>query len=261
MGDESADTIDLELNLKLGTHPLQARITLPAGVTRPRVMLPVFRGLSDTVVELGEKDTADKGLTISCANGCAACCRQMIPVSQAEAYQLAELIASFDPDRRDLILQRMAAAQPQLEAAGMLDWLRHPQRFEEQHLGLLGLEYFKLGIACPFLENESCSIYEDRPMVCREYLVTSPPERCADVETRAVERIPIWGSVSSAVTCLSLPHGEKIAHWVPLVLLLDWVEKNPEPLPTQTGQEIFTEVMNRLWGKAKESSRVATGTQ
>ena len=40
---------------------------------------------------------------------------------------------------------------------------------------ILGREYFQLGIPCPFLEEESCSIYHDRPITCREYLVTSPP--------------------------------------------------------------------------------------
>ncbi len=40
--------------------------------------------------------------------------------------------------------------------------------------------YFHLGIACPFLEDESCSIHADRPISCREYLVTSPAVNCAD---------------------------------------------------------------------------------
>jgi Fe-S-cluster containining protein len=38
---------------------------------------------------------------------------------------------------------------------------------------------------CPFLEDESCSIHPDRPLVCREYLVTSPAELCAGPRRKA----------------------------------------------------------------------------
>jgi Fe-S-cluster containining protein len=33
----------------------------------------------------------------------------------------------------------------------------------------LSLEAFALGIACPFLEDEACSIYADRPLACRQH--------------------------------------------------------------------------------------------
>jgi hypothetical protein len=35
------------------------------------------------------------------------------------------------------------------------------------------VRYFLQGVACPFLEAESCGIHPDRPLACREYLVTS----------------------------------------------------------------------------------------
>ena len=39
---------------------------------------------------------------------------------------------------------------------------------------------FKLGLACPFLDEDACSIHPQRPFVCRQYLVTSDPALCAD---------------------------------------------------------------------------------
>ena len=50
--------------------------------------------------------------------------------------------------------------------------------------------YFAAGIPCPFLEEERCGVYDERPVVCREYAVTSPPELCERLEPglEAVER-------------------------------------------------------------------------
>src|ERR1044072_10056443 len=38
--------------------------------------------------------------------------------------------------------------------------------------------YATLSLACPFLLDDACSIYAERPFVCRQYLVTSAPELC-----------------------------------------------------------------------------------
>ena len=56
----------------------------------------------------------------------------------------------------------------------------------------LAYEYFKHGIACPFLEDESCSIHPDRPMACREYLVSSPAENCRAPRRRQHRRSWRW---------------------------------------------------------------------
>ena len=53
----------------------------------------------------------------------------------------------------------------------------------------LSSQYFDLQIACPFLENESCSIHVDRPSICREYHVTSPAERCSRVYQESIDAI------------------------------------------------------------------------
>ena len=44
---------------------------------------------------------------------------------------------------------------------------------------------------CPFLEEESCSIHPDRPLVCREYLVTSPAELCAGPTQEGVTPVAV----------------------------------------------------------------------
>lgn len=43
----------------------------------------------------------------------------------------------------------------------------------------------------PFLEDDACSIHPHRPSVCREYLVTSPAEHCAELGRKLVKRVPV----------------------------------------------------------------------
>ena len=51
--------------------------------------------------------------------------------------------------------------------------------------------YLGLELACPFLEDDACSIYAERPSACREYLVSSPKELCARPLTEPVQAVPI----------------------------------------------------------------------
>lgn len=41
------------------------------------------------------------------------------------------------------------------------------------------MAYFGLDLPCPLLADGVCSIRDDRPLACREYLVTSDPAHCA----------------------------------------------------------------------------------
>lgn len=73
----------------------------------------------------------------------------------------------------------------------------------------------RLGVACPFLEKESCSIHRDRPLVCREYLVTSPPAACAEPGSGQIRQVNIpvtvWSVFGRSVSA------DGSLEWMPLV--------------------------------------------
>jgi hypothetical protein len=95
-----------------------------------------------------------------------------------------------------------------------------------------------LGIPCPFLEEESCSIHPDRPIPCREYLVTSPAVECARPTAETVHCVPLPMKVSRAALRLEEPGlGERVVPWVPLTLAPDWAAEHPEGPPGRTGSE------------------------
>ena len=102
--------------------------------------------------------------------------------------------------------------------------------------------YFAAQIPCPLLEDERCSVYEERPLVCREYLVTTPAERCAELGgARAVAR-PIRGSEVLATAARELT-GEPLP-LLPLPLSLEWSESAGALLDLETdGENLFNHLI------------------
>jgi Fe-S-cluster containining protein len=154
-------------------------VSVPAERVPARAILPALYELVEAHTQNALAVVAAEGRTVSCKAGCAACCRYFIPVSDVEAYALADLIERMPEPRRSTIKQRFADAEARLAGWRPLDALiREAPQLDADHKRMVE-EYFRLGIACPFLEAESCSIYPDRPLACREHLVTSPAAFCA----------------------------------------------------------------------------------
>src|SRR5262249_20241959 len=151
------------------------------------------------------KAVEEKGKTISCKAGCGACCRQLVPISETEARRIADLVEELPEPRRAVVRQRFADARRRLEESGMLDKLLHHENWSDDAFRAIGIGYFNLGIPCPFLDDESCSIHPDRPITCREYLVTSPAENCAHPTATNIDWVPLAGKVWTALARFDEP--------------------------------------------------------
>jgi hypothetical protein len=95
-------------------------------------------------------------------------------------------------------------------------------------------------VACPFLEDEACSIHADRPLSCREYLVTSPPELCAALSP-GIEKATLEARPSLALLDADLRDG-----WLPLVLSLVQDAQAPPSPRDRPAAEILRDVIARL---------------
>ena len=115
-------------------------------------------------------------------------------------------------------------ADTQNGGAGASTIQSNPNDTEEK--GRLARDYFALGIPCPFLEEESCSIHPDRPLTCREYLVTNPAERCSAPEKGGIDKVTLPIKLSTLLYGLPDVVDSPDAsppRWVPLALALEWV--------------------------------------
>ncbi len=110
--------------------------------------------LIDASVQNAIDIKVEQGKNLACKEGCAYCCSQLVPITPAEAMGIRLTFNKFLPKvERERLL-------PQLnEHAGNNEW--------------------KDG-QCPFLVDNSCSIYTFRPIACRRYAVFN--KACSSME-------------------------------------------------------------------------------
>ena len=203
------------LRLKVGDLAIAHPLTVPNAAVPATAVLPALQGLVNEVVGAAEAGLADQQ-AISCRKGCGACCRQLVPISRTEGEALLALVEAMPKERRKAVRARFAAAEAAIGGAGLAE---RGGRSDRE----MSVAYFALGVPCPFLEEESCSIHPDRPLVCREYLVTSPRRalRRADAGRRDAgagaesSRSPRGGCRTSRTT------------WFPLAMLMAWSRTRP----------------------------------
>jgi Fe-S-cluster containining protein len=239
-------TATADIALRIGDRQLKMKVTAPLGDVGLKELLPLMQSMASHIVQIGEENVAESGKTISCQKGCGACCRQMVPIAPVEAHGIRDLVNNLPEPRKTEILNRFAAAKEKMSAAGMWQKMDERATWPEADVVQTGLDYFHLGVACPFLEEESCSIHLDRPMACREYLVTSPAANCSNPSAHVIEMVPIPGKVWPIASYIeqSSPQG-KYLPWVPLIQALDFAESHEEG-PQRPGTEWVREIFTRL---------------
>jgi Fe-S-cluster containining protein len=179
---------------------------------------------------------------VTCKKGCSKCCNQLIPLSAVEVLYLNRLLASFPKKMQQRIKGKIRRIKRMLRQESMpylLKDIYSDPGFERT--------YFELGIPCPFLEKGSCSIYPQRPFVCREYHVCSPPSLCADPFNKKPGRVKIGVNFGSlmAVFCSRLYSIPPLP--VPLFHLLDWIKDHKKfPAVKISSQLMFESLLNGL---------------
>ena len=233
---EAPETMTADLALAGGGWQFRAKITVPSSPTRLRVLLPMVQSLTDQVVGADAKVVNQHGHHISCKKGCGACCRQLVPIAEEEARRIRDLIEALPEPRRTEVRRRFREARRRLDEAGLLEPLRGTEESDRANSLSFSLTYFAQGIPCPFLEEGACSIYNDRPLICREYLVTTPAANCARPTPETVRCVPLPFQLSIALKRLQEgPQAERLVRWVPLILAPEWAEAHPEEPAARPG--------------------------
>lgn len=243
---ETEEMLSGDVKLEIGGEYYELNMTIPATPVKPQRMLPVFQQLTNQIVARGIERVNEAGKQISCKAACGACCRQPLLISEAEVYNLSNLVENMPVERRKLIKQRFREGRERFEN---LDWFNRFDSLSErvkadgqsEELGkefvALMSEYINERVACPFLEAESCSIYEDRPLICREYLVTSPAENCSNPRPDNTAKIPISGTASKAFASLVKTENAKSRSSLLLIRLMEFAELHTEKFERKVGPE------------------------
>lgn len=209
--------------LRLGQNEYKCDMRLPNGPVKVAELLPVMNAVAELVVDNAVDEAVAEGRTITCKAGCGACCRQPVPISVHEAEMLLRLVGGMEWERRVKVEARFADAIRRMQESGLIEAMRGIGKLtDENERRELALQYFALGVPCPFLEDESCSIYEHRPMRCREYLVTSPAENCAKPTPESVKMVQLKGAPAQALYRLGSGEKEVEPEFVVMTLLPEW---------------------------------------
>ena len=243
---EKNDWVTGQITLSVNGAPLEMQMTVPAKPVKPHRMLPIFQQMANSFTELAVNAVKTSGKTVSCQAGCGACCRQTVPLAEIEAYQIAELVENLPEPRRSEIRRRFEKACRHFQDLGWFERLDGCADLTDSERKKIISDYFFEGVACPFLENESCSIHKDRPVACREYLVTSPAEHCATFSSETIKTIGLPIKPSESLRKVGQTRELNPINFVPLILALEWAEKYPEKFALKTGEQWMADFFRNL---------------
>lgn len=238
----------VSFQLPVGGGFLNASVNLPTGRTTLTQLLPVIQTIENAIVNRIGEEAELAGTPISCRAGCGACCRQLVPVSFFEAEALSDWIATLSEEKRAELEGRFHRALCALRDAGVIEKLLDEQWTLEEVAIRLAMDYFHAGVACPFLEDESCSIHPFRPLACREYMVTSPPALCTDPSENDVAGVRMPVKLSRVLYAFGQQLAQDRRGWIPLVFLMAWRKSGQRPGDhvSGTGEEVLAMFLRQL---------------
>ncbi len=141
-----------------------------------------------------EKKLTSTGKTISCIKECTHCCFHYVAVPLAHGivivdylYNAKGLLNQFihnynkwRPKGYDISISndqiRTQAFSSSMPIHDIIEVTRP-----------LSMRYLEMGIPCPFLVNNTCSIYAVRPLPCSGQYSVSPPDWCAPASEKKAE--------------------------------------------------------------------------
>lgn len=203
----------------------------PSGPARLDELLPFMYAVDEAAIGIAVGQARKAGAEVSCRKGCSACCkRQPVPVTPPEAHALARRVQALPEAQRLRVRQRFDDAVARLRDAGLFDlFMRQTPIGSAAEARAAATAYVALGLTCPFLEDDACSVHAHRPFVCRQYLVSSPPALCADPLNQPVAVLPMPVRAASALLAVmpaeAAGDGCAPTVTVPLVLALAHAEQ------------------------------------
>jgi len=251
---EQDEWISGNIGLTIHGIPMEFDLTVPAKPVKPQRMLPIFQQMANTMVDFSIEGVKAEGESISCKASCGACCRQSVPIAESEIYHIADFVESMPEPRRSVIKKRFADGAEHFHKTGWFDRTidlrktaaeKGPEQTMKEWVEIV-LSYFREQVACPFLENESCSIHEVRPVACREYMVVSPAQNCSDLSPSNVRGVNLLIKPSQALNKLGVSGRLDSIGFPVLIRALELAEMFPENFPEKTGPEWMKDFFTEL---------------
>lgn len=248
--DPMTERYDISLNTPAGQ--LTSAVEVPTGFVPVSAIVPLMRRLGEEAQALEERRSVEAGRAISCQKGCAACCRMLVPVSAPEAFALRDYVQTLPEEEQTRLAQRFAVTRTALLARGLWNSLIEmgdsTTPTDDDTLEPVNRAYFSLQLPCAFLDQDVCTIYENRPAACRELAVTSPAEWCQNPAEHPVDALPVSVRIGPALSLLWGELTEQPPKLIPLATALDWAERHrQENQPRWQGTHLLDRALDKIW--------------
>lgn len=239
------------LDLDILGETLNFRIGIGKDRAKLADIVPLARTICTSITDIVVERTRSDGARIPCCEGCSACCsRYLVPLSVPEALRFKEEISMLSAHRQESIWRTcLLSARLILSQKPPKPFMRKAEAVSPASpvdLNLVSNWYMSLKLRCPFLFNHTCSIYDQRPLACREHFITGSVRACrgqrgvAEVIEMPVQMPNVLGQLAS-----ELEGTPAEAVILPLALL--WCEENLERAgrtwPTSIMVERFIEIV------------------
>jgi len=208
-------------------------------------IVPVARMISTKLALFVLDKLGKDGESVPCRKGCSACCNYLIPLSVPEVFCLRREMLAMPPTRTGVILKScLAASKDILEKKFNINKLTKNGQFQKERLSRW---YAGLKMSCPFLSDGLCALYEQRPIACREHIVTSLPSSCEIKKTNDPEVVCMPISVLDVLGQFAADLEQIAIQAVMLPLALPWAQNNLErshrSWPAVTMVKRFVEIL------------------
>ncbi len=234
-------TIEIENEVEITASTLHTNnklkktltISIPSGPQPIDVIVEPMQQICDAFIEL--ELTASPA---SCKAGCSVCCNQLIPLSGVEVLQLQKVLTSLPRKVRRKVSASLRSMQEKSEKI-IASSYSGSTPFEEQ--------YFNLGKPCSFLVDNNCSIYQQRPLVCREYNVDTSPTLCkSPYHSPSLHRVARGLNMAAMLSAFSarLLRIDKMP--IPMFLLENWGHDNPNTRATYDSRHLIKSLLDAI---------------
>lgn len=224
---KSKDINIINLKIRVNCETVTAKIAVKDCPATLADVVPTARMLSAKINQAIDRHAINSGISIPCQQGCANCCHLLIILSVPEALRLAEELilmplSEYEKLRRywDSISNFIREQLPMNSLPRNLNYIDYP------NLRAISNWYTKQRKPCVFLQDNICAIYEQRPLVCRDFIIMGSSSQCqlgkVSVKT-AVKTSPSMSYVLRQLASEFEYKGQKIVF---LHNLFNWYEEN-----------------------------------
>jgi len=254
------DTEIISFELDVGGKTVQFRIDVAAKQATLADIVPLARRLSTKLAILFLERLRENGQSIPCCKGCSACCSYLIPLSVPEVFRLREELLAMPPSKSSRILKSCVIAAKRILQ-------KSPEDLDANKLTKNNLTqtdeiskwYASLKLTCPFLSDSLCVLYEQRPLACREHIVTGSNFFCQSDHRDEPNVVPMPVSVLDALGQLTAELEDLNIEAVMLPLAFAWAQDNlwrsRQTWPAVTMIKRFVEILKET--AVKNSAAVA----